>query len=136
MKPQHKRLVDAIIDGEVEASELAKRAAELGDSVGDRLSKVTRAIVQARVQRTITAQQAKEAYLRTFRALSLGGFARVAQDVVDHAERSATAVMTEAAKLGADVANVEEIRSPDFAARELEKKGGLNGNTESKPEGS
>lgn len=123
--PSHKKLIDAIIDGEVEAAEIAKRATELGDTLAKRLSLMSRAILAARVAGRISAPKAKEAYLLAYKVLSLGGFAQVAQAVADHSDKTANSISAEAKKLGTEVQKVQAIRKPDFLAREAEKRGNI-----------
>lgn len=127
----HKALVDAIIDGEVSAKEIAQRAAELGGTLAERSNLVMRKIIAARAAGRLSAAQARAMWLEAFTALSLVGFASIAQDVADHADKSTTEIIAAAKKLGPGVTQVGAVRSADKLAREAEKKGvDLNGNGE------
>ncbi len=131
--PKHLRLVNAIIDGEVEGAEIAQRAQSLGGSLAERLNRITRAIVTMRVAGRISPAQAKVAYVEAFKALSLGGFARVAEATQLHGAKTAVMVHTEAKALGLEALTMKKITREDFKnralARELERehKGADNG---------
>lgn len=123
--PKHLRLVNAIIDGEVEGAEIAKRAQAFGGSLAERLSRITRAIVTMRVVGRISPEQAKVAYVEAYKALSLGGFARVAEDTRLHGAKTAVMVHTEAKAIKLEVLTMKKITREDFKtralARELER---------------
>lgn len=127
----HKSLVDAIIDGEVSAKEIAQRAAELGATLSARSNFVMRKLIAACASGKITATQARKMWLEAFTALSLVGFAQIAQDVADNAAKATDEVITAARKLKGEVTKVGAVRSADKLAREAEKKGvDVNGNGE------
>lgn len=119
--PSHKKLVDAIIDGELAAKDLATRAAELGPSLSVQMMNVTKALNAARVAGRITMAEARKLYLEAYQNLSLLAFARVAQDVVDTAQATTDAVLQEMGKVE-KLSDVAPIREADYIARELEKK--------------
>lgn len=119
-KPAHKALVDAIIDGEIEARALSQRAAELGPSLSVQMMKVVRAITIARNKGKMDMRRARELYFEAYQALSLAAFARVAHEVVDVAQAAADAVYTHASNVE-DLKDVAPIRKADFMERELEK---------------
>ena len=119
----HKELVDAIIDSEVDAKEIADRAAELGGTLGQRLNTVMVAVLKARADGKVSAQRARELFMEAYRALSLSGFTKVAQDVKDHAQDSTDRLIKAAEALGPEVHKVEAVRDADKLARAAEKKG-------------
>lgn len=121
--PPHKALVDAIIDGEVSAKELATRASELGPALGGQMMKVTRAIMRARAKGAMTFSEARKMYVEAYHALSLAAFARVAHELVDKAQSASDAVHAEAKKIE-NLSEVAPIRKADFLAREAEKANG------------
>lgn len=121
--PSEKKLIDAIIDGELAAKELIEEAKRDGAKYGEILTRVSRAITQARVSGQISAAQAKALFKETYITLTMRGFVEVAQQVADHSGEVARAIRIAAQGLGADLVKASPIRKADFVARELEKAG-------------
>ena len=117
----HKELVDAILDGEIDAEAIAARAAELGPEMAENLTRVTREIFARRLAHAITAEQAEQTYRYAYICFALIGFAHVAQDAKDHAEITTAAIAGAAKKLGSGVSTLEKIRKLDRVAREVER---------------
>ncbi len=117
---KHKRLVNAIIDGEIGTAEIAKEAQSFGSTLTERLNRLTRAIVTMRVNQRITATQAKLAYVRAHVALSLGGFVRVAEAAGLHGAKSAQNIGAESKALGLETTKLNKIQKADFEERALE----------------
>lgn len=121
-----KRLVEAILDSEIGMDELADRAADLGETLGERLSIVVRNLVRLRKNGEIDADRAKFFFKQAYIALNLLGFAKVAQDVKDLGDGS-VADIEEAARAyfesedGSKLAVVEAIEKEQ---RKKEREGG------------
>jgi hypothetical protein len=122
---EHKRLIAAIIDSEVDAQGIVDRAAELGETIGERLTAISKGLIKARLARKISPDRAHKMFLYCYRALALGGFAAVAQDTQDHASGSTKEIMDATRALGAEVTKVSAITKLDKMAREVERSGEL-----------
>ena len=127
-KPAEKELVDAIIDGQLDAKALieevaaptaAKRAAK---KLGIVLRKLSKLVVAKR----ITADQAKQLARDAYKAIALAEFAQHAHKVKDMVDRNHERQMNAIRKLGGKVHQVGPIRRADFMQRELEKRGALD----------
>lgn len=92
-----KKLVNAILDAELGIDEIADRASELGATLGERLSAIVKKIITLRAAGQINAGRAKMLFREAYISLTLLGFAKVAQDVIDHGEE-ASATVAQAAK--------------------------------------
>lgn len=122
-----KALVDAILDAEIEADELAERATELGKTLGERLTTLSRALVQAVKDERIDTDQAEDIYRETYLSLALLGFTKVARDVQDHVDGHVEKVVTKAKAMGEAVRKVSAIRNAEKKAREAERRGNTEG---------
>jgi DNA-binding transcriptional ArsR family regulator len=92
-----KRLVEAILDAEIGIDEIAERAAELGETLGERLSVITRNLIKLRRAGSIDAERAQFFFKQAYLMLTLLGFTKVAQDVKDLGDGS-VADITDAAR--------------------------------------
>lgn len=118
-----KKLIDAIIDGELAAKELIEEAKRDGKKYGEVLTRVSRVITKARAEGSITREQARNIFKESYISLTLAGFAEVAQQVADHSSEVAGAIRVAAKELGEGLVKASPIRKADFLARELEKAG-------------
>jgi DNA-binding MarR family transcriptional regulator len=91
------RLVEAILDAEIGIDEIAERAAELGETLGERLSVITRNLIKLRRAGSIDAERAQFFFKQAYLMLTLLGFTKVAQDVKDLGDGS-VADITDAAR--------------------------------------
>lgn len=122
MRPAaEKKLIDAVIDGEVAAQELIEEAKRDGKKYGDLLTKVSRAIVEARLSGRLSTAEARTRFKETYVFLSLAGFAEVAQQVADHSSQVAADIRFAAREMGGELAKSSPVRKADFMARKLEK---------------
>jgi hypothetical protein len=119
-----KDLVNAILDAEIDADDIAERATELGKTLAQRLTVLLRNLIKLRVARKITADKAQQVYIQVFISLTLIGFAKVAQDVKDHGESSVKKIVDAARVLGKDVRKVTAIRNIEKKARITERQNG------------
>lgn len=117
----HKELVNAIVDGEIDADVIVKDAKDMAGTLALKLNAVSRNLVALRVAGKITTAEAKRMYRTMYTAISLAGFTEVAQDVQDHAADSTDRIIEAARKLGKEVAKVDVIRNADKLAREIER---------------
>lgn len=120
--PEHKALVDALVDGEVQASEVAKRASELGVDAATQFKTVTARVMRARAEGKLSPSKARDMLLEVWFDLSLAAFARVAQDVLDAAQ-AFEEVKRISDNMGPEKLKVSPIRNADILAREQEKRG-------------
>lgn len=125
--PSEKKLIDAIIDGELAAKELIEEAKRDGAKYGALLTQISRAITKARVQGTISAERARAMFKEAYVSLTLAGFSEVAQQVADHSGEVAMAIRVAASELGPDLVKASPIREADVIARALEKAGAGDG---------
>lgn len=119
--PNEQKLVNAVIDAEVEAQKLAEKAKQFGENLGLRLTLITKALMSARVRGNLSASEVKTRFREAYLTLSLAGFAEVAQEVADHADQVAVDIHTHALAIGPDLVKTSPIRKADFVAREVEK---------------
>ena len=124
---KEKALVDAILDGHLDAKEIAEKATELGVSMAKQLTTITRAIVKRAREGRMTTDAARNAYRLAYLSFSLAGFTKVAEKVMATAERDVASVKKAIKALGGDIAKVEAIRKVDTMAREAERKGVADG---------
>lgn len=117
----HKHLVNAIVDGEIDADKIIADAKALAGTLAQKLNAVVRNLVKLRVAGKITSVKAHAMYREMFLAISLAGFAEVAADVDAHAVESTDKIIQAARKLGSEVKNVKEITNEDKLAREHER---------------
>lgn len=126
--PDEQELVDAIIDGQLEAKALieevsaptaAKRAAK---KLGIVLRKLSKLVVAKR----ITAEQAKQLAREAYKAIALAEFAQHANKLKDMVDRNHERQMKAVRNLKGKVHQVAPIRRADFMKRELEKRGALD----------
>lgn len=118
-----KVLVDAIIDGEVDARSLAQRAAEMGATLGERLTTLTKGILQCVKDGKMTAKKASETYREAYAQLALLGFAKIAQEVLTTVDEDVVKLREALNGLGKDIMKVQVIRKADKLQREMEKRG-------------
>lgn len=118
------KLINAIIDGEVEAKKLSEKARDFGVDLGKKLTAASKKIVAARASGTISAEQAKKFFKEAFINLTLIGFAEVAQEVADHSKQVAGDIYVAARQMGDGLPKASPIRKADFVAREVEKANG------------
>lgn len=122
---KRKALVDAIIDGELDAKGVADEAQALGLQTSAILKRVARHLVERRVSRSLSAPQARKLFSEAFVLVTLASYAQVAQKVRDVADKSAKEIADAAEALGEDVVNVPAIRGADFKRRAMERAGAL-----------
>lgn len=124
--PEHKEIVDAVIDGELEAKALVDDAMKNAKTIAGRLREVARRLVKLRRAGMISPAQSADLWERAFISLHLVEFARMAQRVRDVADESSTRIRKASEKLGAEITKVGAIRNADIKARALEKAGATN----------
>lgn len=119
----HKELVNAIVDGEIDAQTIVTDAVAIAGTLSAKLDALARNIIKLRIAGKLTVAKARDLYRTMYVSIALAGFTEVAQDVVDHADESTQRIIDAARKLGSDVKNVTEITNEDKLARELERNG-------------
>lgn len=119
-----KKLVDAIVDAEVAAQKLCDEASTIGKGYGKSLSDFTRKLLKARQMGLVSKERARELYVVAFSGFSLGGFVKVAERVVSHADDITVKISKENKRVGKDAAKIPAVTKATFLARELEKANG------------
>ncbi len=120
--PKHKALVDAIVDSEMDAKELADKAATLGGALGSQLTVVSKNLAKRIIAGKLHIDEAEKMFREMYMLLTLKGFAYVAHDVAIIARQNEEAIASAAAALGKGVSSVVKIQRIDKAEREAERK--------------
>lgn len=136
-QPGEKELVDAIIDGQLDAKALIEKVAAA--TAAKRIAKaqvlVVRKVLRLRKEGRITVEQGKKLMLDSYRALLLAEFAQHAGAIQDTVDKSHARKMAAVKKLGGKVRGVGPIRDADRLARELERRGVVGEDGELDPNG-
>ncbi len=122
--PKHKKLVDALIDCELEAVEMSKQAYEEGKPAAALATAIARKLVALRVAGKIGPDLAKQMLREGMRTAVLLTYSKRVHGVQEMVDRHAPIQMEAIRNLGAPLNEVEAIRNSDISERETEKKNG------------
>lgn len=119
--PEHKGLIDSIIDQEIEAAELVNKISGRAAGLVPRLSAVARALVKLRINGKITEEQARAKWGQEYTDQLLADYAEIAPQAVALVDKHLPNQVKEIEKLDRPLGEVGAIRNIDIKARAVEK---------------
>lgn len=121
-----KKVLDAIVDEQLDAAALAEEAYKAGEDVGPRLVEAARRVLTARRQGKVTAQRAKELLRQTFVVLVLDKYTDLAGKVQDLEDKAMAEQAAAVKEYGKPLSTLPVIRNADIKARDNERRGIVN----------
>jgi hypothetical protein len=121
--PEHKPLIDAIIDAELEAKQMVEAIIKGADGTRARMRMFTRQLVALRMAGKVNGEQATQMLARGIRDLLLAEYAQHVGTIVAAADAQHEREMQAIKQLGKPLKEVGAIRNADIKARELERAG-------------
>jgi hypothetical protein len=120
--PDHKPIVDAIIDHELDAAALAEEAYQSGKTAMERVTKMLETIASMVDRGTLSLDHARRLWTEGFTILVLNEHVKIVERLKLKVDGSSQRMIDESKKLGARIRKVGAIRNIDIKFRETEKK--------------
>lgn len=126
--PEHKALVDSIIDQEIDTANFVKEVVERYPKSGTAalMKAAMRRIVAMRLSNKITVERAKELMREAFRGFALFEYVNKVERIRDLVDKHVEEQHKQIAAHGKSLRSVGAIRNADIKNRELERQGLLN----------
>lgn len=121
-----KRVVDAVVDEQLDAATLAAEAYKAGAEVGPRLVEAARRVLAARKAGKLTAPKAKQLLREAYVLLTLDKYADLTKDIVALTDRALGEQRAAAKEYGKPLSTIPVIRNADIKARDNERRGITN----------
>lgn len=122
-KPEHKGVVDALIDHELDVQQLVDDVVKTSaPTAAKQLTEVTKRIFALRAQGKVNVAQAKQLLRDARKAILLAQFSRHVHDIKKTTDAAVDRQLGEIRKLGRPVAELGAINDADKMARAAERK--------------
>lgn len=121
-KPEHKEVVDTIIDHDLDVRRLIDQVVKEGaDTAAKQLIAAARKIFALRLSGKLGAEAAKKLLRDARKAVLLAQFSKHAGEIQQTVDKNMTAQIAAVRKLGKPLRELAPVRKADVLARELEK---------------
>lgn len=127
IQPEHKGIVNAIIDSELSALAIAQDAVKGASSAAERVTAVLQKLLLLRDARKVDAKQAKELAREAFQHLALIEYVNNVHDVQKLVDSSINNERVEIKKTGKPLSEIKMITNLDLKTRIMEKALAENG---------
>ena len=121
-----KRVIDSVVDEQIDAATLAAEAYKAGAEVGPRLVEAARRVLTARKAGKVTATRAKQLLREAYVLLVLDKYVDLTTDVVDLTDKAVADQRAAAKAYGKPLHTIPVIRNADIKNRDNERRGITN----------
>lgn len=125
-KPEHKALVDSLIDEQIDAKRLVAQAEKGSPNITRKMMSVARQLVELGKKGKIQPKQARALWWESWKLLTLADHVQNLGDIQQSVDSHLDAQLKQAQSLNRPLREVGAIRNADIKARENEKAGVLN----------
>lgn len=117
---QHKKLVDALLDAQLDAQEIWLRAEQ--EAPTKPVVAVMRRLAQLVTSKKMSAEAARKLFIEVFKTAAVRSYVEHADDILRVADETSDLVTREAKALGGELVTIPKVTKADRERRDEERK--------------